>query len=311
MAKVSAYTTKFNRVFDYIDKHLGEELSVDLLSQVANFSKCHFHRQFSEYAGISVFRYIQLMRLKRASYRLAFNKLEKISDIGLDACFENPESFSRAFKNTFGQTPSEFRSSPAWKPWNERYQLPIRERETNMKVNIVEFEETRVAVMEHRGPMGSVNDSVGVFVEWRKASGLSPVKSSETFGIVYDNPDTTEPEQFRFDICGSVAADVPDNPQRVVNKVIPGGRCAVIRHLGSHQRIGESAYYLYRDWLPESGEELRDFPLYFHYRNLLPETPEHALVTDVYLPLKYKLDDGASIFLMNEGQNAYTEMDKA
>lgn len=286
MSKASAYAAKFNRVFDYIDKHLGEGLTVDLLSQVANFSKYHFHRQFSEYAGISVFRYIQMMRLKRASYRLVFNKLEKITDIALDARFENPESFSRAFKNTFGQTPSEFRRSPAWKPWNERYQLPIREGETSMEVNVVEFEKTKVAVLEHRGPPGSVNDSVGIFIEWRKASGLSPVKSSETFGIAYDNPDTTEAEQFRFDICGSVSEDVPDNPQRVVNKVIPGGRCAMIRLLGSHDRIGDSAYFLYRDWLPESGEELRDFPLYFHYRNLLPDTPEHELVTDIYLPLK-------------------------
>lgn len=285
-SKASAYAAKFSRVFDYIDKHLGERLTVELLSQVANFSKHHFHRQFSEYAGISVSRYIQLMRLKRASYRLAFNKLEKVTDIALDACFENPESFSRAFKNTFGQTPSEFRKSPAWEPWNERYQLPVRERGGSMEVKLVEFKETKVAVLEHRGSPGSVNDSVGIFIEWRKASGLSPVKSSETFGIVYDNPDTTEPEQFRFDICGSVSEDVPDNPQRVVSKVIPGGRCAVIRHLGSHDRIGDSAYYLYRDWLPESGEELRDFPLYFHYRNLLPETAEHELVTDIYLPLK-------------------------
>lgn len=50
--------------------------------------------------------------------------------------------------------------------------------------------------------------------------------------------------------------------------------------------IGECAYYLYRDWLPGSGEELRDFPLFFHYLNLLPETPEQDLVTDVCLPLK-------------------------
>jgi AraC family transcriptional regulator len=77
------YAERFNRVFDYIDKHLEEDLSVDLLSQVANFSKFHFHRQFSEYCGISVIRYIQLMRLKRASYRLAFNPLERIIDIAL------------------------------------------------------------------------------------------------------------------------------------------------------------------------------------------------------------------------------------
>ena len=80
--------------------------------------------------------------------------------------------------------------------------------------------------------------------------------------------------------------DVPANPQGVITKSIPGGRCARVRHCGAHTRIGESIYPLYRDWLPESGEELRDFPLYFHYLNLMPETPEHELVTDIYLPLK-------------------------
>jgi AraC family transcriptional regulator len=43
---------------------------------------------------------------------------------------------------------------------------------------------------------------------------------------------------------------------------------------------------LYRDWLPESGEELRDFPLFFHYHNFVHEVAEHELLTDIYLPLK-------------------------
>ena len=63
------------------------------------------------------------------------------------------------------------------------------------------------------------------------------------------------------------------------NAVIPAGRCAVVRHLGSHDRIGESIYPLYREWLPESGEELRDFPLFFHYVNLVYDVPEHELIT--------------------------------
>jgi len=154
-----------------------------------------------------------------------------------------------------------------------------------MQVKIVAFNETRIAVLEHRGAPELVNDSVRVFIDWRRQSGLSPVTSSQTYGIVYDNPHTTPAEEFRFDICGSVAAAVPDNAQGVINKLIPGGRCAVVRHHGSHHRIGDAAYYLYRDWLPDSGEELRDFPLFFHYLNLIPDTPEHELVTDVYLPL--------------------------
>lgn len=287
-----AYAARFDRVFDYIDKHLSEELSVECLSQVANFSKFHFHRQFSDYAGINVFRYIQLMRLKRASYRLVFNEEALIIDIALEAGFENPESFSRAFKQIFGQTPSQFRKSPEWISWSDRYSRlkrePTLKREGKkmIDVKVVEFTETRIAVLEHRGDPKLLNDSVKQFIEWRQQSGLSPFASSRTFGVAYDNPDTVEPEKFRFDICGEIALPVPENPQGVINKIIPGGRCAVVRHFGSHDRIGDSIYPLYREWLPQSDEELRDFPLTFHYLNLIPETAEHELVTDIYLPLQ-------------------------
>ncbi|MGD8593879.1 MAG: AraC family transcriptional regulator [Gammaproteobacteria bacterium] len=281
-----AYAKKINKVCNYIYEHLSEDLTVEQLSQVANFSKYHFHRQFSEYTGINVFKFIQLLRLKRASYQLAFNKHYRIIDIAMDANFENPESFSRAFKNVIGQTPSQFRIKPDWKSWHEKYQFFTKQRKQNMEIKIFNFKETKVAVLEHRGAPELVNDSVSTFIAWRKESKLSPVTTSKTFGIAYDDPKTTAPEKFRFDICGSIESDVPDNPQGVITKVIPGGRCAVSRHLGPHDVIGHSVHYLYGEWLPTSGEELRDFPCFFHYLNLIQDVPEHELITDIYLPLQ-------------------------
>jgi len=211
---------------------------------------------------------------------------ERIIDIALEAGFESPEAFSRAFRQAFGQSPSQFRKSPQWPQWKERFRLPERQRSEPMDVKIVDFPETKVAVLAHRGPPEQVNDSVLKFIAWRKESGLSPVKTSGSFGIAYDDPDQTEPEAFRFDLCGSVSAKVPPNPQGVENGIIPGGRCAVLRHFGSLDSIGTSVYALYREWLPESGEELRDYPVFFQYRNLTPDVAEHELVTDVYLPIR-------------------------
>lgn len=281
-----AYQEKFAKVVDYIDQHLDEDLSVERLSQVANFSKFHFHRQFSCHTGISVHRYVQLMRLKRASYQLVFGGEERIIDIALNAGFENPESFSRSFKKIFDQTPSQFRKTPAWKPWWTQYHMPIPERMQIMNVQIITFETTHVAALEHRGDPDLVNDSVKSFIEWRKESGLSPLHTSKSFGLAYDNPHTTEPDAFRFDLCGSVTEPIPPNRFGIVNKTIPSGRCAVVRHTGRHADLGQSAVYLYREWLPESGESLRDFPLFFHYLNLLPQVEEHELITDLYLPLR-------------------------
>lgn len=284
--KEQCYAKRFGRVLDFIDRHVDEPLPLERLSRVGHFSKFHFHRQFSNYVGITPNRYVQLARLRRASYRLAFNALERITDIALQAGFENLESFSRAFKSAFGQSPREFRKDPDWSAWSAQFEL-ITPRETEiMQVKIVEVEPVTVAVLEHRGNPALVNESVQRFIAWRKETGLSPVNSSRTYGIAYNDPGTTTPEDFRYDICGSVARPVPPNQHGVVTKTIPGGRCAVARHKGSPDHISGTVYHLYRNWLPRSGEELRDFPVYFQYVNLKTDTPEHELLTDVYLPLK-------------------------
>ena len=284
--KRQGYEDRFNQLLDYIEQNLEGDLSVDRLSEVACFSKFHFHRLFSSFCGISVWKYIQFARLKRASFRLAFYPSHKLIDIALDAGFGSPESFSRAFKKAFGQSPSDFRNNPGWRQWHKRYRTFNLSRIKKMNVTITDFSSVNIAAYEHQGPIDEVNDSVRIFIEWRKASGLSPQESCRTFGIVYDNPETTEPAAFRFDICCEVSGNVPVNLQGVVSKVIPAGRCAVTRHFGAHDQIGETVKALYREWLPASGEELRDFPVYFHYLNFVGVTPEHELLTDIYLPLK-------------------------
>ncbi|UTH76421.1 GyrI-like domain-containing protein [Chromobacterium sp. IIBBL 290-4] len=286
MDRLKQYARRFARVLDYIDRHLAEPLDIERLSAVAHFSRFHFHRQFSAYCGVSAARYILLQRLRRASFRLAFQPTQRIIDIAQDCGFDNPESFSRAFRQVFGQSPSGFRRQPDWVGWHAKMRPPVGEGVPNMEVKIVNTADIAVAALEHRGPPQRVNDSVARFIEWRKASGLSPIASSQTYGIAYDHPDATPPEAFRFDVCGSVAGEVPANPQGVIAKTITGGRCAVLRHAGSHQRLGEAVRWLYRQWLPASGEELRDFPVYFHYLNLSSQEPEHELLTDIYLPLR-------------------------
>ncbi|MGC8045206.1 AraC family transcriptional regulator, partial [Salmonella enterica] len=69
-----------------------------------------------------------------------------------------------------------------------------------MQVEIVNVESIRIAMLTHRGPVNQLNGTVGQFIDWRKATGLSPVERCRTFGLAWDNPDTTPPEQFRFGI---------------------------------------------------------------------------------------------------------------
>jgi AraC family transcriptional regulator len=286
------YCSRFRKVFGYIDSHLDDDLTIDHLSNVAAFSKYHFHRQFSELFGISIYKYVQLTRLKRASYQLAFRDQISIVDISLASGYENHESFSRAFKKSIGQTPSEFRERPQWNPWHLIYQPLSDLRIEHMKpdnkldnVKVILFKETKVAVLEHRGDPNLIGDSVRKFIEWRKQNHLPP-KVSDTFNILYDNPSETSPENFRLDICASTERDVTDNSFGVVEKTIPGGRCAVLRYIGDDANLSESITYLYSNWLPLSGEEPRDFPLFLQRVKFFPDVPEHEAIIDVFLPLK-------------------------
>lgn len=278
------------RVCDYINQNLDDDLTLDMLSVVSGFSKYHFHRVFSAYTGLNLIKFIQMSRLKRASFRLVFKADIKIIDIAFEAGFESAEAFSRAFKREFGQSPSEFRKSPKWLNWHDKTNmltLQLTEKTDNkMDVKVVDFKEQKVATLAHYGDPKLHYQTSMRFVAWRKASKLSPIKSSNTYGIPYSDPNVVKAEDFHFDLCGAVKADIPENEFGVVNQIIPAGRCAVVRDIGNRDDLKKGVYYLYEQWLPTSGEQCRDFPVFFHYVNFVHNVPEHEVVTDIYLPIK-------------------------
>jgi len=153
-----------------------------------------------------------------------------------------------------------------------------------MEVKIVVFPETRVAVAEHRGPPEREYETSKKLIEWRIQHRLSPA-NHRTYGVHYTDPQSVAPMEHRVDFCVTYDQPVQPNPQGIINKIIPSNRCAVARHLGS-RRFNAAAVYLYREWLPKSGEQLGNYPVFFHYVNVGPDIKEHEMITDVYLPLK-------------------------
>lgn len=141
-----------------------------------------------------------------------------------------------------------------------------------------------MAAVWHRGPPHLEHVAIRRLIDWRLENNMPPGRH-RTYGIHYNDPHTTPPEDYRVDICVSVERDIPPNPQGLVNKTIPGGRCAVARHIGSRDNVS-AASYLYAVWYPSSGEVLRAFPIFFHYVNVGPDVHDHDMITDVYLPIR-------------------------
>lgn len=288
---MSNYYQRFVQVINYIDDNLEQELSVEKLSQFAYLSKYHFHRQFSALFDMTLARYIRLCRDKQAGFKLAYRPEYKVIDIAFSCGFESPEAFSRAFKKSIGQSPSAFRKNPDWKAWHQ-YHQPLTELrinkmkklEKNYQTKIVDFDETNVAVLMHKGAQELIGQSIQQFITWRRTNKLPPT-ISRTFNLLYDDPSTISPDEYRFGLCASTNQTVDSNDFGITNSVIPSGKCAVIRHVGSDDEIGVIANYLYGQWLEQSGETLRDFPLFLERVSFFPEVSEHKMITDVYLPL--------------------------
>ncbi|TMP80166.1 AraC family transcriptional regulator [Pseudoalteromonas phenolica] len=278
---------RISLVCDYINQHLDDELTVSLLSDVAALSKFHFHRVFMAFMGVNVGKYILLARLKRASFRLAFERDIKIIDIALEAKFDSAEAFSRAFKRTFEQSPSKFRQVANWPSWYDVFDFSPQPIEQQiMQVDIINFEQINIAFLEHKGAANRIFETAEQFIAWRQNSGLSPLNTSRTFGMPNGDPEAMAEDAFRFKLCGSVNADIPDNAFGVENGIIPHMRCAKVRHLGSHNNMEQTIRWLYQQWLPQSGELPSDQCCFFEYHNFVHQVDECDLITDIYLPLQ-------------------------
>jgi AraC family transcriptional regulator len=278
------------RVLDHIDAHLDGDLDLEAVAGVAAFSKFHFHRQFKATFGVCLHRYVQLARMRLASGRLADGEGPSVTEIALDAGYETPDAFARAFRQRFGQSPSSFRKSPDWVSWLQAFGPLNRARSRLMKqtfntddVTLREVAPTRVAVFEHRGDPQTLDATIQSFIAWRKACGLSPANST-TFNIWYSERRPANPADYAMDLCCGTDRPIEPHGHAVRAGEIPGGRVAVLRVTGDTHNLEPAAMYLYRDWLPASGEEMRDFPIYC--QRFFLEPPQEGTAAELYLPLK-------------------------
>ena len=97
-----------NNVVAYIEENLTQQIQYEALSQIVGCSVYEFSRIFSFLVGMSVSEYIRRRRLSQAVFDIQ-NGSEKIIDIALKYCYESPTTFTRAFKELHGVTPSAAR----------------------------------------------------------------------------------------------------------------------------------------------------------------------------------------------------------
>ncbi|MBM6550304.1 AraC family transcriptional regulator [Marinomonas ostreistagni] len=94
------------RVKEYLQDHYQDEVSLDLLCQVACMSKYHFLRSFKAYTGMTPHQYWLNVRIHRGqqALRAGVPVLDVVNQLG----FNDLSHFNRRFKPVFGMTPRQY-----------------------------------------------------------------------------------------------------------------------------------------------------------------------------------------------------------
>lgn len=106
--KQKEYIEKFNLIFDYINENFTEDITLDVIADVAGFSKFHFSRLFKQFTDMSFYDYLNQRRVKEAE-KLLLNPNLTITEVAMRSGFSSISTFNRVFKHFKECTPTEFK----------------------------------------------------------------------------------------------------------------------------------------------------------------------------------------------------------
>lgn len=316
------YISRINRVLDYIEKHLDENMSLDDLARVAHFSRFHFHRVFHAMVGETLHQFIQRLRLEKAASSLILHPKKSVTEVALDSGFSSSAAFARAFKDFFQMSASDWRagghlhdrkirqtdrnmgrslsntgkdfdvSSAYIDPVTQNFKWRITmaaEKPLNVEVEVKDLPEMHVAYVRHVGPYkGDSQLFEGLFgrlMQWAGPRGLMRPPETQTISVYHDDPNVTEEAKLRVSACITVPKDTPVDGE-IGKMTLRGGKYAVGHFELSTDQYTEAWNAIFQGWLPQSGYEPDDSPCFELYLNDPSQHPEHKCVVDICVPVR-------------------------
>ena len=109
------------KVIDYIEKNLEKEINLDNISKNIGYSKFYLNRIFTEYTGITMYKYLQNRRLTATEKLVKTDK--PIMQIAYEAGYDTQQSFSFAFKQIYLYPPKIYRDIGIFMPKQNRISM--------------------------------------------------------------------------------------------------------------------------------------------------------------------------------------------
>ncbi len=281
----AVYRENLNRAIIFIEENLDKKILLKEIAHEALLSEFHFHRIFKSLTGETVKDFLSRLKIERAAIRIKHTQ-DDIGQIALENGYENHETFTRAFKRYFQQTPQAYREAIQSVMLNKQvhYQdTQLADLQVDLPI-IKHLPDLHLAYIRHLGAYDKVANSFQKLMWWAISNWALKLRPT-TLGIVHDNPELTAEEHIRFDAC--VLLSKATKPQGEIGyKQIAGGKFAVFRYTGAYENFYTVYDYLYNVCLFEKGWELADKPALEWYIKSPPFYKPENYVTDFCIPIK-------------------------
>jgi AraC family transcriptional regulator len=308
----SEYVGRINKVIDYINSNIQSSFTLDELAEQSCFSKYHFHRIFGSLMGETLGQFIHRIRLEKAASYLANNFTKSITEVLLDCGFSSSAHFSRVFKERFKISPSDWRKKHQLNSKNSQMMSNAGEefKISSYYVNDVNFQQQwRIVMNKHKEARVEVKDLPAMTVayvrhigpyeadeklfeslftklmKWAGPRGLINFPETQMLSIYHDDPEITEKSKLRTDICITIPKETKVDGE-VGKSEMPGGKYSVTRFELKSDEYGEAWEAVMAGWLPQSGYQCDDRPMFELYHNDPNDHPEHKHIVDFCVPVK-------------------------
>lgn len=274
------YERRLARVVDHIHDNPTGDLSLDALAEVAALSRFHFHRVWLAMIGETLAQTVRRMRLHRAAVAL-IQRAEPLAAVARQVGYPNLSSFSRAFAEVYGLTPAAFRKRGELRPLPPTHP---KKGPAMFPVILRTDPARRLAALPHRGPYPLIGQAFEKLAVTVGARGLFS-RMGTMVGVYYDSPADVAPEALRSHAGYDCGPETPIEPP-LVEVILPAGRHAVLTYRGPYVGLQAAYDQLFGQWLPQSGEEAADSPVFEVYLNTPMDTAPQDLLTEICLPLR-------------------------
>jgi AraC family transcriptional regulator len=266
----------------YIESHFESEIRLEEVARLAGVSRFHLLKAFGYATGYSVMRYVRHRRLTQAARALA-NGESDILGLAFKVGYGSHEAFTRAFREQFGLTPSQVR---------EQHSVDGLDLMEAIRMNGSVAEKLEEPRIVEGGPLlvaglsrsYTHETSAGIPAQWQDfvphIGHIPGQVGGRAYGVIHNGDD-----EGNYDyLCGVEVSDFSKVPPEMTRLRIPEQRYAVFDHRGHVSAIRATCVAIWSEWLPASGHQMADGPVFELYRETFdPQTGMGGI--EVWIPL--------------------------